>query len=358
MSRRGEVLTGSTPSQGKQVANKGTYANDPARLLEFSDGQILRDLLGPHDCYLARIEQLCGVTIQCRGTRLQISGGDPLVREIAERSLLDLYAKIEKGALIQPPDVDAAIHFAEVRASKTDEANSSSDDASVNIPTPKRLVTPRNTRQADYIKAIRDHELVFGLGPAGTGKTYIAVAMGVSMLLSGEVDRVILSRPAVEAGENLGFLPGDLREKVDPYLRPLYDALYDLLPGDHVAKRMEQGDIEVAPLAFMRGRTLANAFVILDEAQNTTAVQMKMFLTRIGEHSRMVVIGDPSQVDLPLHAKSGLRDAVSILEHLPEVMTVRFGERDVVRHRLVTQVVRAYNEKDRQDNRGQDQGNE
>lgn len=346
MSRKGDALTGKTSSSRNKAAARKTRQDQALLVLQFSEARCLRDVLGPHDCYLARVEQLCGVTIQCRGTRLQISGADGLMRQVAERSLKDLYEKVENGAAIQAPDVDAAIHFAEVSVNRSGEEAPDADSGQVQIATPKRVVTPRNTRQADYMKAIRDHELVFGLGPAGTGKTYIAVAMGVSMLLSGQVDRMILSRPAVEAGENLGFLPGDLREKVDPYLRPLYDALYDMLPGDHVVRRMEQGDIEVAPLAFMRGRTLANAFVILDEAQNTTAVQMKMFLTRIGENSRMIVIGDPSQVDLPQHAKSGLRDAVSILQNLPEVMTVHFGERDVVRHRLVTQVVRAYNAKE------------
>lgn len=339
-------MTGKTPAVGNDITETETKKGNSPHVIQFSNAQFLRDLLGPHDGYLARIEQLCGVTIQCRGMRLRITGDDSLKREVAEYALKDLYGKVEKGGAIEAPDVDAAVHFAEVAANRGPDSAGDDDSQKVEIPTPKRLVTPRNTRQADYIRAIREHELVFGLGPAGTGKTYIAVAMGVSMLLSGKVDRVILSRPAVEAGENLGFLPGDLREKVDPYLRPLYDALYDLLPGDHVAKRMEQGDIEVAPLAFMRGRTLANAFVILDEAQNTTTVQMKMFLTRIGENSRMVVIGDPSQIDLPLHAKSGLRDAVGILDHLQEVRTVQFTDRDVVRHRLVTQVVRAYDKKE------------
>ncbi|MFN3077800.1 MAG: PhoH family protein, partial [Alphaproteobacteria bacterium] len=188
---------------------------------------------------------------------------------------------------------------------------------------------------------------VFGLGPAGTGKTYLAVAMGVSMMLAGQVDRLILSRPAVEAGERLGFLPGDLRDKVDPYLRPLYDALHDMLPGDQVIKRLASGEIEVAPLAFMRGRTLTNAFCILDEAQNTTPVQMKMFLTRLGENSRMVVTGDMSQIDLPPAVRSGLGDAVEVLQHTESVAFVTFGERDVMRHRLVMRIVNAYDQRDR-----------
>jgi phosphate starvation-inducible PhoH-like protein len=191
------------------------------------------------------------------------------------------------------------------------------------------------------------HELVFGLGPAGTGKTYLAVAKGVSLMIAGEVDRIILSRPAVEAGERLGFLPGDLREKVDPYLRPLYDALHDMLPGDQVVKKLAAGDIEVAPLAFMRGRTLANAFVILDEAQNTSSVQMKMFLTRLGEHSRMVVTGDPSQIDLPPGQRSGLDDALEALAGMDDVGIIRFTDRDVVRHGLVARIIRAYETRER-----------
>jgi phosphate starvation-inducible PhoH-like protein len=210
------------------------------------------------------------------------------------------------------------------------------------IRTRKRTISPRTPNQARYVEALQQHELVFGLGPAGTGKTYLAVAQGVQLFTAGVVDRLILSRPAVEAGERLGFLPGDLKEKVDPYLRPLYDALYDMLPGDHVVRHMETGAIEVAPLAFMRGRTLANAFVILDEAQNTTSMQMRMFLTRLGENSRMAVTGDISQVDLPRGERSGLRDAVDILEGVEGVGLVRFGDRDVVRHPLVTRIVRAY----------------
>jgi phosphate starvation-inducible PhoH-like protein len=216
-------------------------------------------------------------------------------------------------------------------------------DRHLRVQTQKRTISPRSPRQADYIKAMRDRELVFGLGPAGTGKTYLAAALGVSLMLEGKVDRIILSRPAVEAGERLGFLPGDLREKVDPYLRPLYDALFDTMIGDQVMKKLEAGEIEVAPLAFMRGRTLSNAFVILDEAQNATSTQMKMFLTRLGENSRMVVTGDPSQVDLPRGAQSGLVEAERILGGVEGVRVIRFTDADVVRHPLVTRIVRAYN---------------
>ena len=214
------------------------------------------------------------------------------------------------------------------------------------IRTPKRHITPRSSNQARYINSLRNHELVFGVGPAGTGKTYLAVAIAVSMLIEGHVERIILSRPAVEAGEHLGFLPGDMRDKVDPYLRPLYDALYDMLPAEHVTKRIESGEIEVAPLAFMRGRTLAHSFIILDEAQNCTPVQMKMFLTRLGEGAYMAITGDPSQVDLPLGARSGLNEALDVLKYVTGVGTIRFNETDVVRHSLVTRIVRAYNAHD------------
>lgn len=216
------------------------------------------------------------------------------------------------------------------------------------VRTKKRVILPRSPTQGRYISELLKNELVFGLGPAGTGKTYLAVAVAVTMLLEGRVDRIILSRPAVEAGERLGFLPGDMREKIDPYLRPLYDALYDMLPPERVVKGLESGEIEVAPLAFMRGRTLANAFVILDEAQNTSPVQMKMLLTRLGENSRLVVTGDLSQIDLPLGVPSGLRDALDILDGVDGISFVRFNEADVVRHPLVTKVVRAYAQREQQ----------
>ena len=206
------------------------------------------------------------------------------------------------------------------------------------------------------MRALRSHELVFAIGPAGTGKTYLAVAMAVSLMMEGRVDRIILSRPAVEAGERLGFLPGDMREKVDPYLRPLYDALFDMLPAEQVMSRLSNDEIEVAPLAFMRGRTLRNSFVILDEAQNTTPVQMKMFLTRLGENSRMVVTGDPSQVDLPKGQPSGLRDAVELLPAMDQVALVRFTNVDVMRHSLVTRIVRAYESRDRNEDSEQEPG--
>jgi phosphate starvation-inducible PhoH-like protein len=247
-----------------------------------------------------------------------------------------LQGRAAAGDGLEPGDVAAAVRMA------------GDDDATeLTIRTRKRMVAPRTPGQATYLRAMRDHELVFALGPAGTGKTYLAVAQAVGLKLAGEVDRIVLSRPAVEAGERLGFLPGDVREKVDPYLRPLYDALYDMLPGDQIARLIEAGEIEIAPLAFMRGRTLAHAFVILDEAQNTTPVQMKMFLTRLGEGARMVVAGDRSQVDLPRGAPSGLDDALATLDGVSGIAQVTFTHRDVVRHDLVTRIVAAYDARDR-----------
>jgi phosphate starvation-inducible PhoH-like protein len=307
-------------------------------VIDFDDNRLLAELFGEHDRNLARIEQKLGVSLVPRGNRVAIDGESD-AQLVARAVLSDLYAFLKKGHEVGTGEVDGAIRMAEASAGTGVDAISSTE---IQISTRKRVITPRSPRQAEYLRSLMEHELVFALGPAGTGKTYLAVAVAVTMILSGEVDRIILSRPAVEAGERLGFLPGDMREKVDPYLRPLYDALYDMLPAAQVAKRLEVGEIEVAPLAFMRGRTLANAFVILDEAQNTSPVQMKMFLTRLGENSRMVVTGDPSQVDLPIGARSGLDDAIETLDGVEDVNFVRFGNADVVRHPLVTRVVRAY----------------
>ena len=307
--------------------------------LQFDDNTLLPLLFGEHDRHLARIEQRLGVSVVSRGNRLAISG-PPSAAGRARDSLVYLYDRLRRGDAIDLGEVDAAI-----RLTTADDDRGAGDlfgAEDLTISTRKRRITPRTQGQVGYLKALRDRELVFGIGPAGTGKTYLAVARAVQMLSSGRVDRIILSRPAVEAGERLGFLPGDLREKVDPYLRPLYDALHDMLPGDQVMRRLASGEIEIAPLAFMRGRTLANAFVILDEAQNTTPVQMKMFLTRLGENSRMVVTGDLSQIDLPSGVRSGLRDALEALERVEGVGIVAFGAEDVVRHPLVTKIVNAY----------------
>ncbi len=317
---------------------------EPQIQLQFDDNTLLPLLFGEHDQYLARIEQQLEITLVSRGNRIAISGPAGAA-EVAREALEVLYDRLKRGIIVDQGEVDGAIR----RASANDGAGTGGGRASMGtdagelvISTRKRRITPRTPVQATYIEAMGAYELVFGLGPAGTGKTYLAVAMAVSLLTAGEVDRIILSRPAVEAGERLGFLPGDLREKVDPYLRPLYDALYDMLPADQVMKRLSSGEIEVAPLAFMRGRTLGHSFIILDEAQNTTPVQMKMCLTRLGENSRMVVTGDTSQVDLPAGARSGLADAIETLEGVDGVTFVRFTDVDMARHPLVTRVVRAY----------------
>lgn len=304
----------------------------------FADNGLAIELFGAHHVHLARIEQGLDVQLHARGNEVTVTGAADGVAAACD-ALDSLYGRLENGLAVGMPDVDAAI-----RLSLDPGGNGISKDLAVH--TRNRVISPRSATQAEYLEAIDSAELVFGEGPAGTGKTYLAVAKAVERLVNGDVDRIILSRPAVEAGEQLGFLPGDMREKVDPYLRPLYDALYDMLPEQQVVKRLESGEIEVAPLAFMRGRTLSNAFVILDEAQNTTAVQMKMFLTRLGEHSRMVITGDLSQVDLPRGVRSGLRDAIDILGRVKGMRFVHFDDADVVRHPLVTKIVRAYGEID------------
>ncbi|HSR71245.1 MAG TPA: PhoH family protein [Kiloniellales bacterium] len=308
-------------------------------VVQFDDNSLLPALFGEHDQHLARLETQLGVQLAARGNRVAISGPPDAVRA-ADTALRALYERLEKGLDVGNGEVDAVVRMSRQAAGGGSVADIHSEE--LTIRTRKRQVTARSPNQAAYIRALRSHELIFSTGPAGTGKTYLAVAMAVSLMMDGKVDRIILSRPAVEAGERLGFLPGDLREKVDPYLRPLYDALYDMLPAEQVMSRLANGEIEVAPLAFMRGRTLSNAFVILDEAQNTTPVQMKMFLTRLGENSRMAVTGDLSQVDLPKGQPSGLREAVDLLSGMDEVAFVQFTNADVLRHPLVTRIVRAY----------------
>jgi len=316
-------------------ATGGKPARDNTVRLEFDDNALLPALFGEHDRHLARLEQLLDVSILSRGNQIAIEG-DPTMVAAARATLGALYARLKRGLTVDMAEVDAAVRL----------ANAGGPSDALSIRTRKRVVMPRSPGQEDYVRALRSKELVFGLGPAGTGKTYMAVAMAVALHITGAVDRIVLSRPAVEAGERLGFLPGDLREKVDPYLRPLYDALYDMLPADQVVNRLASGEIEIAPLAFMRGRTLSNAFIILDEAQNTTPMQMKMFLTRLGEGSRMVVTGDLSQIDLPAGAVSGLRDAVDTLSAIRNLEIVRFSAADVVRHDLVAEIVRAYDSRD------------
>jgi len=298
--------------------------------LEFPDNKLLRALGGPHAKHFARIEQKLNVGIDMRGNLVAVEGRD---RERAGAILRALYLRLVAGESITQAEVDAEILF-------TDETRVRAPDA-IKTST-SRAVRPRSPAQGAYLDMMRQCPLVFGIGPAGTGKTYLAAAFGAHMLHERQVDRLILSRPALEAGERLGFLPGDLKEKIDPYLRPLYDALFDVL-GDGAGRMMEQGVIEVAPLAFMRGRTLTRAFVILDEAQNTTQAQIKMALTRLGEDSHMVVTGDPSQSDLPGGVAQGLNEALAFLEGVEGVGVTRFSDKDVVRHPLVARIVAAYN---------------
>ena len=304
-----------------------------ALVLDFDDNMLLSELYGEHGKNLARIETALGVSIAERGNRVFVRGPDA-ARRRAERVLNTLYHRLEDGARVAAGDVDGVLKMS---APAFDTHNNVAP-----IRTHRREVRPRAPAQSAYVRALQKCELVFGIGPAGTGKTYLAVAAAAAAMAEGRVERIVLSRPAVEAGETLGFLPGDMRDKVDPYLRPLYDALYDLVPGTQVTRHLQTGAIEIAPLAFMRGRTLSNAFIILDEAQNATPMQMKMFLTRLGENSRMVITGDPSQTDLPDGGRSGLADALDILRDMRGVEIIRFGADDVVRHDMVGRIVAAY----------------
>lgn len=311
---------------------------------ELYNNTLIQQLVGPQDSHLRLLEKILGVEIGSFGNQMTIKGPAEAIEQ-AKTAIDVLYHKVSKGIEINEQEVKAAVRMSN-NGADSEEATNLSD---IVLKTKKRHIYPRSATQAAYIQEMMKNELVFGLGPAGTGKTYLAVALAVSMMLEGKIDKIILSRPAVEAGENLGFLPGDLKEKVDPYLRPLYDALYEMLPAEQVDKKIAIGEIEIAPLAFMRGRTLSNAFVILDEAQNTTPMQMKMFLTRLGENSRMVVNGDLSQVDLPRGTISGLRDALEILQGTPNISSVRFSAADVVRHGLVAKIVKAYEERSKKE---------
>ena len=319
--------------------------------LEFPDNRLLAGLCGEYDRNLAQIEAETEVQISRRGNLLQVHGDDESIRQ-AQRILESLYERLEGGKPVDAHDVEAAIRFecgplpsAADRASNP-AGGTASASAGVHGPfeiqTRRKSVEPRTRTQADYVRQLFQQDMVFGIGPAGTGKTYLAVAVAVSMYLSGRVERIILSRPAVEAGEHLGFLPGDMKEKVDPYMQPLRAALSDFLPGKQLARLIEDNRIEVAPLAFMRGRTLENAFAVLDEAQNATSMQMKMFLTRMGHGSRMAITGDVSQVDLPRNHVSGLVEASGLLRGIDGIGFVRFGTEDVVRHGLVRKIIEAY----------------
>ena len=318
-----------TPRHSKSLAGEQLT-------LEFKRNALLPALAGNHSRHLVRLEQRLGVKIAMRGNLIAIEGA-PEAREQAALILRSLYERLESGEELGLADVDAEVSFA---VQDTQDTSRKSSSTALRTSTGK-VTRARTTAQAVYIDLMRSHDLVFGIGPAGTGKTYLAAAYGAHLLFERRVERLILARPALEAGERLGFLPGDIREKIDPYLRPLYDALFDVIGSEKSMKLMETGIIEIAPLAFMRGRTLSHAFVILDEAQNCTPAQMKMCLTRLGEESRMVITGDPSQSDLP-SGPQGLIEAVAYLENIEGVGVARFSEADVVRHALVTRIVAAY----------------
>ncbi|WP_322866312.1 PhoH family protein [Aquicoccus sp. G2-2] len=314
-------------------------------LVEYPDNRLLIELCGEYDRNLAEIEQKLGVQILRRGNQLAIIGDAAAVGEATD-VLNALYERLETGRSVDHGDVDRELRMENAGPDTPGDQLEMFRGGRLEIKTRKKTVEPRTDAQKAYVQSLFQNELAFGIGPAGTGKTYLAVAVGVNMFTEGLVDRIILSRPAVEAGEKLGYLPGDMKDKVDPYMQPLYDALNDFLPGKQLAKLIEEKRIEIAPLAFMRGRTLANAFVVLDEAQNATTMQMKMFLTRLGEGSRMVITGDRSQVDLPRGVQSGLRDAENLLSGISSISFNYFTSKDVVRHPLVAAIIDAYEKAD------------
>ena len=321
--------------------DSGKEKLDKSNQLEFEDNKLLIDLCGEFDRNLAELENKLAIQIVRRGNVLDLIG-DKSSTETSAKVLNSLYQRLESGKSLEYSDIDREIRLI------LDGVNESTDQMEMfsnglfEIRTRKKTVEPRTDAQRLFVKSLTNNELAFGIGPAGTGKTYLAVAVGVSKFIAGEVDKIILSRPAVEAGEKLGYLPGDMKDKVDPYMQPLYDALNDFLPAKQLAKLIEEKTIEIAPLAFMRGRTLAHSYIVLDEAQNATSMQMKMFLTRLGEGSRMVITGDRSQIDLPNGVRSGLLDAESLLATVSQIGFSYFTSKDVVRHPLVAKIIEAY----------------
>ena len=315
-----------------------SYADDDSINISIFDNQILMEVVGAFDNNLKELERFTGSKIYFRGNSIAIKG-KKFENERVKSAIEYLIDRFRSDKKIDRNDIISSLN--------NDVINDIKNQSTVQplgevIKTPKRSVIPRSKKQKEYVKSLKNNQIIMSLGPAGTGKTYLAVAVALSMLLEKKVERIILSRPAVEAGERLGFLPGDMKDKIDPYLRPLYDSLYDLLDYDKIQRKIESGAIEIAPLAFMRGRTLKNSFAILDEAQNATRIQIKMFLTRIGENSKLVVNGDPSQIDLPNKNQSGLIESQNILKGIKEIAVINFDHQDVVRHPLVTKIVEAY----------------
>ena len=326
------------PEPARSSSNISQLVAEDSLELQFDDPRLFSDLLGQHDAHIRTIEQALGVRIAVTGTSLRISGGHA-EQTMTGKLLGDLYELLKRGHPVFGSDVEYGIRI--LRGDRNADLKDIFLDT-VYVSAHKRVIAPKSMNQKLYIDAIRNHDIVFGIGPAGTGKTYLAMAMALAALMKNQVTRMVLCRPAVEAGEKLGFLPGDLSEKVNPYLRPLYDALHDMVDFDRARRMLERGTIEVAPLAFMRGRTLNDSFIILDEAQNTTTEQMKMFLTRLGYNSKAVVTGDITQIDLPSGKLSGLKEARTVLANTPGINFTIFDDRDVVRHRLVQRIILAY----------------
>ena len=330
--------TGAAQSPETAPAKTGPGKSAP-HVISFDDNRLMPELAGAQDSYLAILEDALGVRIDPRGNRFALSGPAEACAR-AEQALRYLYDRLKRGLANSVGDVRGAAKLSVGEGAKP------RSETVPKIKTPKRLIAARSANQATYLRDLAEHDLTFGVGPAGTGKTYLAVANAVGMMLRGEVERIILSRPALEAGEQIGFLPGDMKDKVDPFLRPLYDALHDMMAPDYVERRIAAGEIEIAPIAFMRGRTFTRAAVILDEAQNATSAQMKMFLTRLGEGAHMAITGDPSQTDLPRGERSGLVDALEVLDGVEGIACIHFTAADVVRHPMVAKIINAYDARD------------
>ena len=317
---------------------KYVYSENNTLSIIFQNNDLLLGVAGEFNNNLKELEKITKTSLYSRGNSILVKS-DPEKNNLIKNAIQFLTEQFLNNGTIEKKDIISSINEFMI-----EEKNNSEKKVEYIIKTPKKSVIPRSERQKDYVRALKESDIIISAGPAGTGKTFLAVAVALTMLLEKKIERIILSRPAVEAGERLGFLPGDMREKVDPYLRPLYDSLYDLLDFEKIQKKIEVGDIEIAPLAFMRGRTLKNSFAILDEAQNATDTQIKMFLTRIGENSKIVINGDPSQIDLPNKSQSGLNRSKKLLGHLKEISVVDFDHKDVVRHPLVSKIVKAYSD--------------